>query len=210
MLPTRCVAYMLTNMSSAAAALIRDVRSSTDLSVRALAERAGVAGSTISRIEAGEVDPGIETVARLLAACGRKLELVVEPATTPTVRALSSAWSTGEHDQPRPNWTRLRAFLDYLALHPDQRGPATVDAPRSGSPLIDNLLAGIAETESDTARLRPPRWTTRVEPLPSPWVAPGTPRMQAEARAHTPPRLLARNLILSRDSLWRDRSIVGV
>ncbi len=154
-------AFMLTNMSSAAT-LVKDARASADLSVRALAERARVAGSTVSRIEAGEVDPGIQTVSRLLAACGRELGLVVKPSTAPSIRSLASAWSVGTDGEPRPDWTRLRAFLDYLAFHPDQRGPATVEAPpASGSRLVDNLLAAIAETTSDEAKFSPPRWTTR-------------------------------------------------
>lgn len=179
--------------------------------MRALAARAGVAGSTVSRIEAEEVDPGIQTLARLLAACGQELGLVVQRSTAPSIASLSGAWSAGIDGEPNPDWTRLRAFLDYLALHPEQRGPATVEAPpESGSPLVDNLLAAIAETVSDEAGIPPPRWTRRVEPLSTPWITPGSPRIQAAAFADAPPRLAARNIMLSRDSLWRDRRSVGV
>ncbi len=57
---------------------LRWARRRAGLSQRALSQRAGVAQSTIARIEAGLVDPRASTLSRLLRACGYALE--VEPA----------------------------------------------------------------------------------------------------------------------------------
>ena len=56
--------------------LIREARLLAELSQRELAERIGVPRPSIARWEAGQVEPGFETVLRLLRACGYDLEIV--------------------------------------------------------------------------------------------------------------------------------------
>jgi transcriptional regulator with XRE-family HTH domain len=58
--------------------LLRDARLAAELTQRELARRTGIAQPTIARIEAGRASPRIETLERLLAACGARL--AVEPA----------------------------------------------------------------------------------------------------------------------------------
>jgi len=50
---------------------VREWRGAAGLSIRALAERAGIAASTVWRIEAGRLDPTTAMVARLRAATDR-------------------------------------------------------------------------------------------------------------------------------------------
>jgi hypothetical protein len=108
------------------------------------------------------------------------------------------------------DWTRLRAFLDYLARHPAHIIDAVAEQPeRSGSVLLDNLLAGMAEKLCDDAGVPRPAWTTGIRPLKQEWVAPGTPRMQQATRAVTPTQLADRKVIVSEDSLWRLRETVS-
>lgn len=173
--------------------------------MRELAERARVAASTVSRIEAGKVSPSAETIDRLLFACG--LERKDAPADIPSVADLSDAWNTAA---ARPEWTRIRALLDTLDLHPEYRSPATITEPEpSGSPVMDNLLAGIAETIADLEGYRPPKWTERIEPLDQEWNTPGTPRMLEARKASTPPRLADRQITVDSESLWRHPVPVG-
>ena len=63
-----------------AAALLRQARTRSGLSQRALARRAGTAQSVIARIERGQTSPTWETLERLLAAAGVELRPVLEPA----------------------------------------------------------------------------------------------------------------------------------
>lgn len=54
---------------------LRHARQAAGLSQRDLAVRAGVAQPAIARIESGAVVPRVDTMDRLLRACGRALEV---------------------------------------------------------------------------------------------------------------------------------------
>lgn len=204
------VAFMLTIMKEAVD-LVRNARESAGLSIRALAARAGVAYSTVARIEAGDVDPTVEMLRRILTAAGDDLEISAHRTAGPRIADLADAWSRDAEGHDWPDWTRLRAFLDHIALHPELTAPATVPAPEpSGSPVMDTLLAAIAEKMCDDAGIARPTWTRRIAPLQEAWSAPATPRMRAVAREATPAQLAARGLVVSRDSLWRSPSTAGV
>ena len=202
------VAFMLTPVS--ASTLLREARLEAELSVRHLAERAGLAASTVSRIESGRVSPGVETLERLLDACGQELTMAARPSSGAYLADFSQAMIESP-DDARPDWTKLRSFLDYLFENPERRGPSVLQEPSgSNSALMDNLLAAIAETISDEMALPVPEWTKRIPPLEKEWAQPGTSRMIEEARAVTPERFARRNLTVSRNSLWRDRVSDGV
>ncbi|MEX2552403.1 MAG: helix-turn-helix transcriptional regulator [Actinomycetota bacterium] len=57
-----------------AATVLREARRRAGLTQAELAAACGVKQPTISRIERGVVDPSVETLDRLLAACGESLE----------------------------------------------------------------------------------------------------------------------------------------
>ena len=65
-----------------AAKLIREARHAAGLTMSELAERAGTSKPTVSRYENGLVDPGAETLNRLLHACGQRLQ--ARPAGLPS------------------------------------------------------------------------------------------------------------------------------
>src|SRR5450756_2765958 len=60
------------------ATLIRMTREATGLSQDALAARAGTSQPAVSRYESGASSPSVETLDRLLAAMGARLELAAE------------------------------------------------------------------------------------------------------------------------------------
>jgi uncharacterized protein len=60
---------------------LRDARKGMRLSQRALARLAGVPQPTVARIESGAVVPRMDTLDRLLRACGKDLELVERAGT---------------------------------------------------------------------------------------------------------------------------------
>ncbi len=197
---------------------VRRARTAAGLSIRALAEIAGISPTTVTRIEAGRVDPGWGTLRKVLAAAGEEAVLSTQrlparPVRSPsrtTLAGLSDAWQrTARGDTP--DWTRLRGALDVLAQHPELLPDALESRPKpSGSAVMDALLAGIADKLADDARLPRPAWTKRITRLESEWSAPGTPAMLAARRAATPPQLKERGLVLDESSLWRDRASVDV
>ena len=198
----KCCIYAYTVINGSL--LVRDARQRAGLSVRSLASAAGVSPSTVSRIESAHMDPTVGMLTRLLAAAGHDLELSATKKPVPSIASLASAW----HASARGDiidWTRLRAFLDYLQLHPESTTTALRNKPAaSGSALLDNILAGIAETESKERKFPAPAWTKSVPKLQEPWASPGTPRQQARAHDETPPALAVRGITLARSSLWRE------
>jgi transcriptional regulator with XRE-family HTH domain len=195
---------------------VRRARKAAGLSVRALADIAGISPTTVTRIEAGRVEPGWSTLQKVLAAAGeeavlstRRLPAPPAGAGSTTLAGLTDAWQrTARGDTP--DWTRLRGALDVLAQHPEVLPDALEPRPKpSGSAVMDALLAGIADKLADDARLPRPAWTKRIPRLTSEWSAPGTPAMLAARRAATPPQLKERGLVVDESSLWRDRASVG-
>lgn len=176
-LTSRCI--YATHMS-APAGMLRDARMAAGLSARALAVTAGTSTTTVTRIEAGTMDPTIGMLDRLLRAAGRELELTTKRPSLPaplSLADLTDAWSRTPVGD-RPDWPRLRALLDWLALHPDGlRAALAPTPPPSRSAMQDALLAGIADTLADDHGLRRPSWTRAANRfLSTPWETPGTAR----------------------------------
>ena len=194
---------MLTRVERAST-LIRRVRAESGLSIRAVAERAQVAASTISRIEAGRVDPGVETLGSVLAAMGYELELTVRRRASVRLAELCDAKSSSSQGD-RLDWTRLRFFLDHLARNPHETDDAIAPPPpSSGSAVLDNALAALAEKVADDAGLERPSWAAAIEPLgQDTFPAPLTSRMRDRVRHSTPAQFAARRLFVDERSLWR-------
>ena len=187
-----------------AAELVRDSRERAGLSMRGLAARAGVAYTTVQRIEQGVMDPTVGMLGKLLMAVGEELDLATSVLEFPEIADLADAWHTDNAGQEWPDFTRLRAFLDYLSWHGEVKGPATMRAPsQSGSEFMDNVLAAMAEKTCDDAGLPRPAWTKKVAPMSEPVSPTGTPRMQQKTRDETPTQFEARGIFLSEFDLWR-------
>jgi transcriptional regulator with XRE-family HTH domain len=188
--------------------LVTNAKGSSGLSVRRLANDARVAGSTITRIQAGTVDPTVDTLARIVGAAGFELQLtaVQRAGRRPTRLAdLADAW-TRRDERLRLDWTRWRAVLDELALHPERVPEAIyVEPPPAGERIIDNLLAAAAEKLADDAGLPRPSWTDGVAPLDEPY-RPQVARLLTDRAI--PTQLAARGLMIDSTSLWRDRQTV--
>jgi len=187
--------------------LVRRAREDAGLSRSALAARAGVPTSTVSRIEAGSSDPTLTMLTRLIAAAGYHLSVSVDEPELPrelAIESLTAAYAPGDKVR-KVNWARLRGFLDQLAEHGELTAQAIASPPhRTGDAGFDALLAGIAEKLADDAGIPRPRWTRSVPPSPTPWESPGTPARIRRARAQAPAQLAARNIWLATHDLWRE------
>lgn len=190
--------------------LVTNVRESSGLAVRRLAAKADVAGSTITRIQSGVVDPSIQTLKRILDAAGFDLQIGVIRHGTPRrphLVDLVDAW-TRHRGQIRLDWTRWRILLDELALRPEWIPEAIYIAPPpAGEQVIDALLAAVAEKLADDAGLTRPVWTELAATLDEPY----RPQVGRAVAGHAVPhQLAARGLMIDSESLWRNREAVGV
>jgi transcriptional regulator with XRE-family HTH domain len=187
--------------------LVQAAKGSSGRSFRALAGAADVAVSTLTRTTNGSLDPTVNTLDRILGAAGYSLRLEVvrrDVDDGPRLGDLADAW-TESREQIRPDWTRWRALLDRLALERDRVAEAIyASPPPSGHPIVDCLLAAVAEKLADDAGLRWPSWTAAVPPLATPWQPPtrGTHHEIA-------PQFAARGLLVDVGSLFRERATVG-
>ena len=200
-------ASMLTSVD--VGALVANAKGSSGLSVRRLASNARVAGSTITRIQSGTVDPTVDTLARIVDAAGFELHVtaLLRGSRRPTrLGDLADAWIRRD-GRLRLDWTRWRVVLDELALHSDRIPEAIyVAPPPAGERIVDALLAAVAEKLADDAGLPRPSWTEGVPPLSEPY-RPPVARVVSEREI--PAQLAARGLMIDTASLWRDRRTVG-
>jgi uncharacterized protein len=68
---------------------VRELRRAAGLSQRALAAGAGTSQPAVARYERGAATPSWETMQRLAAACGQRLELIAVPRPDPDDVALA-------------------------------------------------------------------------------------------------------------------------
>lgn len=184
--------------------LLRQCRLQAGLSRTALARRAGVPTSTVSRIESAQIAPTVAMLARLTEAAGRRLRIdtvAVKPLTLSSLACHLELGGSGD----RMDWTAVRGFLDQLDQHPERVTRAIATAPRSQDPRLNALLAGLAEELADRAGVPRPRWTQHGVPLAEPWHAPGTARMIERARSAAPEPLRNRNIWIAATGLWHER-----
>ena len=191
-------------MSGLASMLLREARTRAGLSRRTLADRAGVAVSTVSRIEDGTIDPTVGMLERVLAAAGSHLEAtaVADDASIPTIAELAGAIGQDAAGREQIDWTRIRGFVDLAVQHPE-RVKVMLDAPpaRTGT-VLDQMLAALAEQLADESNIARPKWTRNVAARSERWTQLGTPLMTEEAQRNTPEPFARRNMVLARDALF--------
>lgn len=190
--------------------LVNGVKGSTGIPVRKLAADAHVAASTITRIQAGVVDPTVNTLEKILDAAGFDLRIEAIRHDThrrPRLADLADKWTLRD-GRVRVDWTSWRALLDELALHPERTPDAIyLEPPPAGTPMIDALLAAVAEKLADDAGMSRPHWTTQVPPLEAPY---HPLRARHVGDPDVAPQLVARGLMIDTRSLWRDPETIGV
>lgn len=104
---------------SSPAQLVAAAREAAGLTQRSLAVRAGTSAAAINRYERGRAQPDLDTLARVLAACGFELQLTMRPR-------LGGDADAAAVDQPAQD---RRAVSSALA--PDGDAQGWVRAPAS-------------------------------------------------------------------------------
>jgi predicted nucleotidyltransferase/DNA-binding XRE family transcriptional regulator len=125
------------------AKLLRGARSAAAMSQAELARRAGTSQSALARYETGATLPTLPSLERILAACGRRLDVRAEPTTDRRRRALSVRGQLG------PRARTLRKHRSHLLDVARERGVRRVrvfgslargeDAPTSDIDLLVDL-----------------------------------------------------------------------
>jgi transcriptional regulator with XRE-family HTH domain len=185
--------------------LLRAVRAETGLSVRALAEAAGVAASTVHRIEQGELQPTVDTLAQIVEAAGSRVLVEARLDHTASVaglaRSIQPDIAAGGYIVPVRKAAELAARFAGADRDVRHRMIAA-KPPETGDPRWDAFVAGLAEwlavrvgqsapawVRDDTRYLRRGWWVTPME------------SMRAWEYAGSPMSFQSRGVYLHRESL---------
>jgi transcriptional regulator with XRE-family HTH domain len=178
--------------------LIRARRLAAGISQRELARRAGTSSATVHRYEAGQVDPSVGTLNRLLRSClprRRRWSSVAELGD-----ALDDALARGETNC----WRLVAEFLDD-----DQRADdgefalSVMDAPGPArDPRARALSAALADHLSARRGLPPPGWTCGIGEVTPWWFVAGDP-FKAIALRESPPSFATRGIFITSGALER-------
>lgn len=172
------------------AAEVTHARKAALLSVRALARASGISASTITRVEHGALEPTVSTLVRLLAACGRGLQVVdgAPRLSRAQQEQLSSVELLAAHADEILELLAEEGLQDVRIVDPaDLDEPGDPDDPDEPGDLAD--LAGLDEEGDDIAFLL----YARPEELPTGYLVP----LQNELQ-----RIIGRRALL----LWAGRT----
>jgi transcriptional regulator with XRE-family HTH domain len=188
-----------------AAQLVRQVRTEAGLTVRALADAAGVAASTVHRIERGGLQPTVETLRQIVAAAGQRLRVEAEPDYAVSVvglaRSIPADVAAGGDLAPVRKAAELAARFG-AADAAARRRMITAKPPLTGDPRWDAFLAGLAEWLAVRAGMPAPGWVRdEGRYLRRGWWVSPMKSMRAWEYAGSPASFQNRAVYLHRDSL---------
>lgn len=185
--------------------LVADLRASSGLSVRALAEAAGVAASTVHRLERGEMQPTMETLERIASAAGCRLEVEAQLDSAASVVGLARSIQADLRNRDTDAPVRRAAELAHRFQAADretQHRMVTAPPPDIGDVRWDAFVAALAEWLAVRAGIPTPAWTheSRRYLRGGWWVTPMV-AMRAWEYAGSPASFKTRGVYLHRDSL---------
>lgn len=187
------------------AALVRSIREEAQLSLRALAEAAGVATSTVHRIERGELRPTVETLQRIAEAAGTTLHIEPRLDYAASIVGLARSIRTAVAADDSAGPVRMAAELVARFEHggpEERRRMITAEPPSTGDRRWDAFVAGLAEWLAVRAQMPVPGWTHDADrALAEGWWVTPMASLHAWEYAGTPASLKTRGVYLHRQSL---------
>lgn len=187
------------------AALVRQIREGAGLSLRALSQAAGVATSTIHRIEKGEMQPTVDTLERIAEAAGTRVHLDTRVDYAASLVGLArSAQDAIRADRP-DDVVRMAAEFRTRFFDQDpvtQRRMIAAEPPPTGDARWDAFLGGLAEWLAVQVGLDTPSWTSKAARfLDRGWWTSSIKGLEAWVYAGTPVSFQTRGVYVHRESL---------
>ncbi len=185
--------------------LVRSVRTDAGLSLRALAGAAGVATSTIHRIERGEIHPTIDILERITQAAGARLRVEPEPDYAASIvglaRAIRDDIGSGDTSMSVRRAAELAARFGTSDVETRLR-MISAEPSAIGDARWDAFVAALAEWLAVRAGMSAPDWTHHANRYLHEgwWVTPMV-SMRAWEYAGSPASFQTRGVYLHRDSL---------
>jgi transcriptional regulator with XRE-family HTH domain len=187
------------------AELVRRARTRAGLSVRALAEAAGVAASTVHRIEQGQLQPTVQTLRQIAEAAGVRLAVRAEVdyavSLVGLARSIHDDIASGNDATPVRKAAELTHRF-WAANAEGRRRMISAEPPPTGDARWDAFLGALGEWLAVRARMDTPAWVHRPDRYLGRgwWVTPMT-SMQAWEYAGSPASFQSHGVYIHRDSL---------
>lgn len=184
---------------------VRRIRERSGLSLRETARAAGLATSTIHRIEKGELRPTVETLECVAEATGARLTLEAPIDYAAGIVGLAQVVRDGATDDRAHDVVRMAAELTtrFLRRDPEAR-PRMIAAepPTTGDEHWDAFLGGLAAWLASQASIEPPGWTAKPSRfLDHGWWISDPESLKAWVYAGTPVSFQMRGVFVHRESL---------
>lgn len=190
--------------STTAAELLRTARLQAGMSQSVVAQLARTSQSAIATYEAGNREPSLPVLQRLLAATGHQLSLSVLPDSAVyriADLALDIAQSPANDDKKK-----LRYVFEFMRGAQEDAAPVNVlvsaEPKSTGDMRFDALLAGIAEDLCVLGGEVPPQWVNSdARTLKNAWWVSSLAAGRAQALVHSPASLRRRGVMIDRHDL---------
>ncbi len=187
-----------------ASRLLQRVRSQSGLSIRELGAAAGVAASSVHRIEHEEMGPTVEMLERLFEAAGMQLVLEARPDYILSVFGLARAFrdeiSRGETAQ----LVRMSAELSHrfsISDHAQRRRMVTAAPDSTGDDRWDRFLEALVEWLCVEHKEDIPEWALTRNDMSEGWWVTKMKTLRAWEYAGSPISFKRRGVFIHRDSL---------
>jgi transcriptional regulator with XRE-family HTH domain len=154
---------------------IREARLAGGLTQVALARKAGTSQPTLAAYESGRAEPRLETLRRLIDACGCELVLSVRPkvrrGAVPIADVADHFAALLADEGQASAWRRLLDFVDDFRGSPmaGKRWLIETSPALCGDRRLDAAIAAVAEFLCAEAGLPYPAWTDEEERFAEPW-----------------------------------------
>lgn len=185
--------------------LVAKIRADAGLSLRALADAAGLATSTVHRIEQGKLRPTLETLRAIAEAGGVHLAVTPEVDYSVSIVGLALSIRTDLALGDEAQIVRKAAELVHCfqVASDDQRGRMIeAEPPPVGDPQWDAFLAALAEWMAVRSGTHVPAWVHKsARYLPYGWWVTPMKSMRAWEYAGSPASFQIRGVYVHRDSL---------
>jgi len=190
--------------SSKSGALVKAARMRAGLTQAQLAELADTSQSAIAAYEAGEREPTIPVLQRMVSATGHRL--LIEIDSNRSLYRLSDLALDIKKMPKRDITKRMRLVFEFLR-GAEEDGHSlqlliTAEPQLTGDTRFDVLLAAVGEYLAVKHDIPPPRWVqSKTRFLDGAWWISAMPSARVRALVHTPASFRRRGVMIDRRDL---------
>ncbi len=191
-------------VNQTSAELLKSARTMAGITQAHMARLASTSQSAVAAYEAGDREPSVPVLKRMLKATGHRLVLNIEPDAA-IYRLADLATNISQTDITNTE-SRLRLVFEFLRGAQDEEAPTVlltaVEPESTGDDRFDALLGAIAEDLCVRNGVVPPTWALEDSRfLHNAWWVSTLPSARARALVHAPASFRRRGVMIDRSDM---------